>query len=214
MIASFNHDFIFVKTRKVGGTSLEIVMSSWCSGHDIVTPIPPEDEAMRAEFGGAARNFHERGGQGPFFNHMPATDIRKTLPGLWRRSFTFAVDRHPFEKVVSRAYWNIGRRDGDAEAELDREIEAAIASRSYLNFPLYCDGDSVIVDELWRFEEMWGRLAGLAQRLGVSMPAERPRAKGGHRKDRRPAREILSADQRARIAEDAAIEFRLLGYDA
>lgn len=213
MIASFTNNFIFVKTRKVGGTSLEIVLSSWCSGHDIVTPVPAEDEAMRAEFGGAARNFHARGGVGPFFNHMPATEIRKSLPGLWRRAFTFAVDRHPYEKVVSRAYWNIGRRGGSAEPELEREIEAAIERRNYLNFPLYCEDGAVIVDELWRFEEMWDRLAALAKRLGVAVPAARPQAKGGHRKDRRPAREILSDAQKARIAEDARVEFALLGYE-
>ena len=52
MIASFAHDFIFVKTRKVGGTSLEIVLSSWCAARDICTPITPEDEAIRARLRG------------------------------------------------------------------------------------------------------------------------------------------------------------------
>lgn len=213
MIASFSHDFIFVKTRKVGGTSLEIVLSSWCSGRDIVTPIPPEDEAIRAGFGGRASNYRGAGGGVAFFNHMPATAVRAALPGLWSRAFKFAVDRHPFEKVVSRAWWNIGRRGGSPEAELDAEIEAAIATRSYLNFPLYCEDGRVLVDELWRYEEMWQRLAALGERLGQSIPEAPPRAKGGHRRDRRPAREVLSEAQRRRIAEDARIEFELLGYE-
>ena len=214
MIASFSHDFIFVKTRKVGGTSLEIVLSSWCSGRDICTPIPPEDEAIRAGFGGQARNFRGPGGGVAFYNHMPASDIRAALPGLWGRAMKFAVDRHPYEKVVSRAWWNIGRRSGSPEAELDAEIEAAIATKSYLNFPLYCDGGQIIVDEVWRYEEMWDRLRALAERLGQPVPETPPRAKGGHRRDRRPAHEVLTADQRRRIAEDAAIEFDLLGYEA
>lgn len=213
MIASFAHDFIFVKTRKVGGTSLEIVLSSWCSGRDIVTPIPPEDEAIRAGFGGAPRNFRGPAGKAVFYNHMPAADIAATLPGLWSRAFKFAVDRHPYEKVVSRAWWNIGRRGGSPEAELEREINLAIASRSYLNFPLYCDGNRIIVDEVWRYEEMWDRLAALAKRLGQSIPEAPPRAKSGHRRDPRPAREVLSTGQRMRIAEDAGLEFELLGYE-
>jgi hypothetical protein len=213
VIASFAHDFIFVKTRKVGGTSLEIVLSSWCTGRDIVTPIPPEDEAIRAGFGGMPRNFRGPAGKAVFYNHMPATDIAATLPGLWSRAFKFAVDRHPYEKVVSRAWWNIGRRGGSPEAELEREIDLAIATKSYLNFPLYCDGAKVIVDEVWRYEEMWDRLTALAERLGQSIPEAPPRAKSGHRRDRRPAREVLSDDQRRRIAEDAAIEFDLLGYE-
>ena len=213
MIASFAHDFIFVKTRKVGGTSLEIILSSWCSGRDICTPIPPEDETIRAGFGGAARNFRGPGGAASFYNHMPATDVRAALPGLWSRAFTFSVDRHPYEKVVSRAWWNIGRRGGSPEKELAREIEKAIATKNYLNFPLYCEGGRIIVDEVWRYEEMWERLAALAERLGLAIPEAPPRAKSGHRRDPRPAREVLSEDQRRRIAEDARIEFDLLGYE-
>lgn len=213
MIASFAHDFIFVKTRKVGGTSLEIVLSSWCSGRDICTPIPPEDEQIRARYGGSPRNFRAREGKPAFYNHIPATDVRAALPGLWSRAFKFSVDRHPYEKVVSRAWWNIGRRGGSPEQEIEEEIEQAIEKRSYLNYPIYCDGEQVIVDEVWRYEEMWDRLAELAERLGQAVPEAPPRAKSGHRRDRRPAREILSDEQRRRIAEDARIEFELLGYE-
>jgi hypothetical protein len=212
MIASFSHDFVFVKTRKVGGTSLEIVLSSWCEGRDICTPIPAEDEAIRAGFGGKARNFRAAGGVS-FYNHMPARDIREALPGLWSRAFKFSVDRHPYEKVVSRAWWNIGRRGGSPDAELAAEIDTAIETKSYLNFPLYCEAGRVIVDEVWRYEEMWERLAALGQRLGKAIPDVPPRAKGGHRRDRRPAREVLSEGQRARIAEDARVEFELLRYE-
>lgn len=212
MIASFAHDFIFVKTRKVGGTSLEIVLSSWCSGRDICTPVTREDEAIRARFDGEARNFRGPKGGLAFYNHMPAAEICAALPGLWSRALKFAIDRHPYEKVVSRAWWNIGRRGG-SPAELTAEIEAAVASRSYLNYPLYCADGRVIVDELWRYEEMCDRLAALAQRLGQSIPQALPQAKGGHRRDLRPARDVLTAGQRARIAADARIEFELLGYE-
>jgi hypothetical protein len=202
-----------VKTRKVGGTSLEIVLSSWCSGRDICTPIPREDEAIRARFGGRRRNFRARVGRPEFYNHIHATDVRAALPGLWSRAFKFSVDRHPYEKVVSRAWWNIGRRGGSPEQELEAEIEEAIATGNYLNYPIYCDGSQVIVDEVWRYEEMWDRLAALAERLGQALPEAPPRAKSGHRRDLRPAREILSPKQRRRIAEDARIEFELLGYE-
>jgi hypothetical protein len=97
--------------------------------------------------------------------------------------------------------------------ELTAEIEKAIATKSYLNFPLYCDGDRIIVDEVWRYEEMWDRMAKLADRLGLAIPEVPPRAKSGHRRYPRPAREILSEDQRRRIADDARIEFELLGYE-
>ncbi|MEP7317069.1 MAG: hypothetical protein ABI667_10270 [Sphingomicrobium sp.] len=202
-----------MKTRKVGGTSLEIVLSGWCEGRDICTPIPPEDEEIRERFGGQPRNFRRPGGGSAFYNHMGAPALREALPGLWSRAFKFSVDRHPYEKVVSRAWWNVGRRGGSPETELQAEIEIAIATKNYLNYPLYCDGDNVIVDEVWRYEDVWRRLAALGRRLGVAVPEIPPRAKSGHRRDRRPAREVLTEDQRACIARDAWIEFELLGYE-
>lgn len=211
MIASFANNFIFVKNRKVGGTSVEIVLSSWCSGRDIVTLIPPRDELIRFQHGGRPMNFCGPDGELAFYNHMPAADIRAALPALWRSAFTFAIDRHPYEKVVSRAWWNIARK-GLPETELEPEIDKAIETQSYLNYPLYCVDGKVIVDELWRFDEMWDRLAVLAKRLGKTVPAEPPRAKSGFRKDRRPARTVLSDAQKSRIYRDAEIEFALLGY--
>ena len=213
MIASFTHNFIFLKTRKVGGTSLEIVLSAWCGDDDICSPVTPEDEAIRSAYGAKARNFRARDGSVRFFNHMPGTDVRRELPELWDKAFKFTVERHPYEKVVSRAWWNIGRRGGSPEYELAGEIERAIESRSYLNFPIYCAAGAVLVDELWRYEDMWDRLRALARRLGLPEPAEPPRAKGDHRKDRRPARDVLTVEQRDRIYADARIEFDLLGFE-
>ena len=213
MIASFTHNFIFLKTRKVGGTSLEIVLSSWCSDRDICSPVTAEDEALRAEFGARPRNFRGPDGSVRFYNHMPGTEVRAALPGLWNKALKFTVERHPYEKVVSRAWWNIGRRGGSPDQELEAEIEQAIATQSYLNFPIYCANGEVLVDEIWRYDDMWDRLRDLAHRLDLPEPAEPPRAKGAHRKDRRPAREVLSQAQRDRIFADARIEFDLLGFE-
>ena len=213
MIASFTHNFIFLKTRKVGGTSMEIVLRSWCGDRDICSPVTAEDEALRSDYGAKARNFRGPDGSVRFYNHMSATEVRKELPELWEKAFKFTVERHPYEKVVSRAWWNIGRRGGSPEQELAAEIEQAIASRSYINFPIYCANGEVLVDEVWRYEEMWARLASWAAKLDLLEPAQPPRAKGDHRKDRRPAREVLSGAQRDRIYADARLEFDLLGFE-
>ena len=87
MIASFSNNFIFLKTRKVGGTSLEIVLSSWCSGDDVCTALPPADERIRARFGGQKRNNLAPDGSVRFYNHLPAEDIRRELPELWDRAY-------------------------------------------------------------------------------------------------------------------------------
>ena len=52
MIASHQHRFIFLKTRKTAGTSVEIALSKVCGPDDIITEISPEDEELRQAAGG------------------------------------------------------------------------------------------------------------------------------------------------------------------
>ena len=54
MILSHKYKFIFLKTRKTAGTSLEIALSRFCEEGDINTRIPQEDEKIRAQFSGTA----------------------------------------------------------------------------------------------------------------------------------------------------------------
>lgn len=211
MIASRSHNFIFIKTRKTGSTSLEIVLSSWCTGRDICTPISPEDEVVRRQYGGEARNHLGMWGRPKFYNHMPARQVRRKLPLLWRQATSFAVERHPYEKVVSLAWFQLAQRGMD-DGKIHAEIDAVIAERLYLNHPLYAWKGRVLVDEVWEYAEAWAKLQELASRLGVMLPAEPPRAKSRFRKDQRPAREILSAEQRAAIRHDARFEFDLMNY--
>jgi hypothetical protein len=211
MIASYIHKWIFIKTRKTGSTSLEIVLSSWCARRDICTPISNEDESIRNQFGGSARNHLGRWGGARFYNHMPATEVRRKLPLLWRRATSFAVERHPYEKVVSLAWFQLGQRGLDG-SHIHKEINEVIANRLYLNHPLYASKGRVIVDQLWDYPDAWERLAELASTLGLPLPSELPRAKSKFRQDPRPAREILNEQQRAQIAHDAHVEFELMRY--
>ena len=65
-IISYRHKFIFVKTVKTAGTSIEVHLAAKCGPKDIVTPIIPSNPDHQP------RNFD---GEGKIFrNHMPARD--------------------------------------------------------------------------------------------------------------------------------------------
>ena len=53
VIASHQHRFIFLKTRKTAGTSVEIALSKVCGPDDIITEISPEDQAAWLGYGQA-----------------------------------------------------------------------------------------------------------------------------------------------------------------
>jgi len=239
MIASFEHDFIFIKTRKTGGTSVEIYLSQFCGADDIVTPLTFEDERLRAPEPGVmvARNFapsldldsrlraafaaedenayhlakteiRKRGG---CYNHMPAAGIRRKLDrDFWERALKISVERHPYEKVVSRAYFNLRLNPGvPIELLLEKAVQE---TREAVD--LYTIWGRVVVTEMLRQERLAEDLARLAKKLGIPPPDNLPRAKSAYRHDLRPAREILTEAQRRVIRRRHARTFKLLGYEA
>ena len=47
MIISESNQFVFIKGRKVAGTSVEVGLTSLCNRQEILTPITPIDEVVR-----------------------------------------------------------------------------------------------------------------------------------------------------------------------
>ncbi|PON15613.1 hypothetical protein C2W62_22900 [Candidatus Entotheonella serta] len=51
MLISHRYQFIFVKTRKTAGTSIEASLSRYCGDADVITSISLPDEPWRGQFG-------------------------------------------------------------------------------------------------------------------------------------------------------------------
>jgi len=226
LIVSHRWKFIFIKTRKTGGTSLEIALSTLCGPDDVITPITPEDEALRAQVGGlppqhcaipaerlsmGQRLWTTMGGRAPeFYNHMPAVDARRALePAVWSSYFKFAFERNPFDKIVSAYYWRFPQEPRPSLGE----FIASRRARRYLNAPLYQSADGqLLVDHIGRYEDLAAEVDSIRVRLGMPALPQLPRAKGGFRTDRRRAAEVLSADDQRRVAEVYGAEIERFRY--
>ncbi len=112
MIVSHRHRFIFIKTRKTASTSVEIALSRHCGPDDVVTPITPEDEVLRARLGGLGPQNHEP----PDFpvraaNHSGCRAVGAAVGcAVWNDYFTFAVERNPWDAVVSSYHYRFRHR--------------------------------------------------------------------------------------------------------
>jgi hypothetical protein len=128
LILSHQLGFVFIKGKRVGGTSVEIALSTICGPRDIITPVAPIDELERMRIGGRARNYAARREREDayiqqvnttprhalaeisvpkerYYNHMPLREIIEVYgPSVSTFEIT-CVERSPYAKILSWANW-------------------------------------------------------------------------------------------------------------
>ena len=227
MIVSHRHRFIFMKSQKTGGTSLELALSRICGEGDIITPLPERHESEREQIGGRGpRNFDvpiyrhrlqdwglilQGRGRRSFWQHSLAREVKAWLaPSVWRNYFKFVVERNPWDRAISQ-YWFRMRELDHQPSMLEFFRTAPQHMMSNLNYYVI-DGD-VAVDHIVRYENLEAEIAGLGVQLGLDERLELPSSNSGWRKDRRSYQEVLGPAERDVIAERCSREIELLGYE-
>lgn len=127
MILSHRHKFVFIRGRKVAGTSLEIALSQLCGPDDVISAMMPVEEIRRNDTPGHARNYSTDPAMeeayrealrtrpitelavpdGPeimYRNHMRLAQVLRQAPEAKDYRLIF-VERSPYEKVLSNANW-------------------------------------------------------------------------------------------------------------
>lgn len=184
MILSKMHRFIFIKGLKVGGTSVEIALSSICGLEDIVCPIMPIDELQRLEVDAGARNYSkdrraERAyleglrrtatsdlqsillPKGVYFNHMSLRDVLRLQEPEVSDYLVLCVERHPYAKVISWAnhMLSIGRYMTGGEMRSDwREL------KNHLD-RIVEDGSVIAVKNIDRYRRSDGSVSAYVMRF-------------------------------------------------
>src|SRR5215471_4733089 len=109
MILSYKYKFIFIKTAKTAGTSIEYFLSKHCGPQDIVTPIvPPLQGHQPRNYEGFINPIpeilqrpgklfsalrHTMASCTKFYNHMPAREVKNRVPAnVCSNYFKFCVE--------------------------------------------------------------------------------------------------------------------------
>lgn len=228
MIVNHTRRFIFLKTKKTAGTSIEVALSRYCGPRDIVTRVGPRDERLRSELGyqGAVNHLRPREQWSPsdwfrhllrrkeivlYYNHMPASEVRAlTGDEVWNSYFKFCVERNPWDRAISAYYWE--NRRAKRLPDFDEFLKWLAKADLISNYDTYSIDGRIAVDHVMLYERLGSELEELVQRLGLPGPLELPRSKGQHRKDRRPYQEVFTDWGRDFIARACAREIEAFGY--
>lgn len=227
MILSHKYKFIFIKTAKTAGTSIEVFLSKQCGPHDIVTPIAPPVEGHQPRnyegFINPIPEILERPGKllsafrhairrrAKFYRHMPAFEVQERVPGqIWNTYFKFCVERNPWDKVLSHYHMHAAR--GGRSLSLD---EYLARGRFPINYFRYTDRSSakIIVDRVLRYENLLVDLGEVFGQLNIPFDGTLGvAAKSEYRTDRRPYQQVFNDEQRRVVEKAFAKEIELHGY--
>jgi hypothetical protein len=230
MVVSHEHRFVFLKTRKTAGTSVEVLLSGIAGEDAIVTPVePPEPGHEPRNYRGAWNcNFlpamladpglpgsflrHPRGRLGiyrHYWNHAPAWLARAKLgEEVWNGYFKFCFERNPWDKLVSLYWWSLR---GQAQRPSLEEFMRSPRGSQSSDWGLYTIDDELAVDAVGRYERLEEDLRSFLRRIGLSAEVELPRAKSSHRRRDDPGR--LSPQSAERIGRLFRREVEAFGYE-
>ncbi|MFC2052881.1 sulfotransferase family 2 domain-containing protein [Chloroflexota bacterium] len=226
MIISHKHKFIFLKTRKTAGTSIEIALSKYCGENDIITKVTRKDEKIREELGyRGPQNFHlhcpkntlrywRRYQPGrkyaDFYNHIPAMRVKAIIDReIWKTYIKFCIERNPWDKAVSLYYWRT--RNMKPKPNLLEYLQMVDVNH-LSNFEIYSINGDLAVDYVGLYENLDMEIDTIGEMLDLPNKIILPKAKGKTRKDKRDYTNIVGIEEEKIIAKVCEREIALFGY--
>lgn len=225
MILSHKYKFIFIKTSKTAGTSIEIALSKFCNDADIITPITPSDEKLRKRLGyRSPQNYifpipdallPLPSASKPckkFRNHSSAQQIRRCVGDIvWNSYYKFTFERNPWDRFLSFYYWRCRKNPHLSISELLENN--GLKRLKKLGRKLYTINGAIAVNKVCLYENLTDELEALQQHLSLPEPIDPPFAKSTYRKDNRHYREVLTEEQLQQIGLIFQDEIEQFGYE-
>ena len=227
MIISHKHKFIFIKTEKTAGTSVEIALSNICGPQDIITPIAEKDEKYRKKLGfRPAQNFYIPFNKYSFKDFLKALRKRKRLrfynlisshelsryiePEIWDAYYKFTIERNPYDKLISWYYW----KGGDKKYGSIQNFISSGDAGKVKGYELYSDKSGILVDDVFKFESLDEAMDKISKRLNLDEPLSMPKkkTKGNTRKNKQPYQEALTKNEIDWVSETYKLELSLFNY--
>jgi hypothetical protein len=201
MIISHKHKFIFVKTKKTAGSTLEKLLFPYLGPDDVCT--------------GSTRDNTPALNIAPDQNgHMAWDMIQNQYSFDWKDYYKFTIERNPWDKCVSSYYWHQKikpERFGDMPFP-QYILNNPMLPVDWLN---YTHNGNLMVDDVFKYEDMWGMYQTLNDKFGFDIKQEQvtgTKLKSGIRKTTDYKELYDDATVRA-VATLFANEIKLLGYE-
>jgi hypothetical protein len=215
VLVSHRHRFIYSKTAKTAGTSVEAYFEPYCMAEGEWSPSHSRDE-YESRHGIIGFRGRKRPAGCRWWSHMDAALIRQQVgEELWSSYLKFCVVRNPYDKCVSHFYFRGGRtQPADAAAgepaRFEQWLETAGPRMDRGNYLI--DG-KLCMDVILKYETLHADLERLCARLGIPWrPELLPRLKSGQRPPGATVDALYTPRAREIVRKAFAFELDQFGY--
>jgi hypothetical protein len=236
VLVSHRKQFIFTKTVKTAGTSVESYFEKYCM---------PEGEWQqmhsREEYVSETGIIGYRGpdaSRSTWYNHMPAVEIRSLLgQEVWESYYKFTTIRNPFDKLISGFYMFDKRRQKYSSAQKFAAFAKSLINRGnpidraqgdtdverfrnwikkggiFLDRDKYMIDGRQCVDYFIRFEDLQAGIQHVCGQLALPFePSRLPQFKTGFRTSKRDISDYYDRETARIVQEHYAWELERFGY--
>jgi hypothetical protein len=179
LIISHKHKFIFFKTRKTAGSSIQVTLAKHCGEDDIITGQYRD---------GIDDDSHSTGlNMDKFWTNHPHPPIKETKQFLgdtiWNNYFKFAFVRNPYEIAVSRYFWEKrgkGKTVEETSIEGFKEWTKTELKEYDMLHPYICISGNIELDFIGKFETLSEDFNYICDKFNIPK-IELPVKKGNYR---------------------------------
>jgi hypothetical protein len=219
MLVSHRKKFIFVKTGKTAGTSVEVFFEKYCFPENEWIFSHARDEYINPLSGivgyrGAGKDDVK------FYNHMPASKLRTEIgEDIWEHYFKFTIIRNPFDKMVSAFFHfeksqNPDKYSMDNLTDIQRFRNWVSDGGKILDRDIYLINGKVAVDYFIRFESLKEDIETVCQKLQLDYDlADLPTLKSEHRDRTIKLKDFYDTPTEKIVRELFKFEIEYFDYD-
>lgn len=210
MLVSHRHRFIFLKTIKTAGSSIELALQQ---------ALLPACDPKRQDGYDNKEGIVGARGDNPqrkkYWNHMNAKDVYDGLGyQKFNAYFRTSAIRNPFDKVVSWFFFGFHKKTDFASDREAFNSFLANAPRFPVDRTIYTIGGAIVCESFVRFERLQPDADALIARLtgGKQTKLSLSTAKAGNRDKSIPFQDYYNKASRDAVARAFAFELENFGY--
>jgi hypothetical protein len=191
MIISFKYKFIFIKTYKTAGSSIENYLYPYLNNKDILAQTKDykgincwgDFDAKAMEDYIVKESLNKRiKSKMKYYAHMPIWLVKERLKPLsdklnydiFKNFYKFGVIRNPFDTLVSHYYWKNSLNNKLSKSITFNEILKRLESNTYPNYGLLnlnklmdINFEEVLCDKVIKYEDLDTGLSFVFNKVGI-----------------------------------------------